>query len=482
MDLKFTNNASAKLLYDVSSTDTSIVVESGKGSLFPSLVSPEYFYVTLVGDNKLEIVKVINRIDDTFTIIRSQDNTDAHSFLSGDLVELRITASALNDLAKYVSNSFTPEVKIKETSDGAIITAVDSTGTTTAVIKNGEDGTPGPYYYPYFDSDYLYFNNTGGLNNPEPKYVRGPQGIQGVQGNQGPKGQQGERGPEGIQGIQGEQGPKGDPGPEGPKGETGPAGPKGDTGETGPKGDTGATGDTGPQGIQGPKGDIGPQGPKGDTGPQGIPGPKGEPFSIYKTYSSIAMMTADLANVPAGQFVMIVSDTEDEDNAKLYVRGDTSFVFIVDLSGMKGVKGDTGPQGIQGPPGERGLQGEVGPEGPKGDTGPQGIQGPKGDKGDTGPTGPAGPEGPKGDTGEKGADGERGPQGIQGEQGPQGDQGERGPQGIQGIQGEQGPRGDTGPAGKDGATASQVIAALPTETWTFTLINGSTLTKKVPLL
>lgn len=46
-----------------------------------------------------------------------------------------------------------------------------------------------------------------------------------------------------------------------------------------------------------------------------------------------------------------------------------------------------------------------------------------------------------------------------------------------------GAKGDTGAAGsngKDGATAAQVIAALPTETWTFTLANGSTVTKKIP--
>ena len=48
-----------------------------------------------------------------------------------------------------------------------------------------------------------------------------------------------------------------------------------------------------------------------------------------------------------------------------------------------------------------------------------------------------------------------------------------------------GPKGDTGSpgaAGKDGATAAEVIAALPTETWTFTLSDGSTVTKIVPLI
>lgn len=39
-----------------------------------------------------------------------------------------------------------------------------------------------------------------------------------------------------------------------------------------------------------------------------------------------------------------------------------------------------------------------------------------------------------------------------------------------------------GAAGKDGATAAQVIAALEKETWTFTLEDGSTVTKEVPLV
>lgn len=43
-------------------------------------------------------------------------------------------------------------------------------------------------------------------------------------------------------------------------------------------------------------------------------------------------------------------------------------------------------------------------------------------------------------------------------------------------------RGSAGAAGKDGATAEQVIAAMSTETWTFTLADGSTVTKVVPLI
>lgn len=122
-------------------------------------------------------------------------------------------------------------------------------------------------------------------------------------------------------------------------------------------------GEKGDQGIQGQKGDQGPQGP---TGAQG---PAGEGFKIFKTYESITAMNADKGNVQEGKFVLIASDVEDEDNAKLYVKGATEFTFLTDMSGSQGMKGEQGPQGEQG------------------------IQGPKGDKGDQGPQGPQGPAG-----------------------------------------------------------------------------------------
>ena len=139
----------------------------------------------------------------------------------------------------------------------------------------------------------------------------------------------------------------------------GPAGPQGKQEETGP------TGPKGPQGIQGV------QGPKGDTGLQGPKGDKGDPFAISKTFASIKTMNDGFATdgIKEGQFVLIdTGNVEDEDNAKLYVKGSTSYTYITDLSGAKGMTGPSGPQGPQGV------------QGPKGDTG---LQGPKGDKGET---------------------------------------------------------------------------------------------------
>ena len=82
------------------------------------------------------------------------------------------------------------------------------------------------------------------------------------------------------------------------------------------------------------------------TGPQGEPG---QTVKIYKTYASVEAMNADAENVPEGSLVMIVSDVNDEDNGKIYSKGADGFVFVVDISGMRGIQGE------QGAPGETGL-------------------------------------------------------------------------------------------------------------------------------
>ena len=134
----------------------------------------------------------------------------------------------------------------------------------------------------------------------------------------------------------------------------------------------GARGRMGPVGRQGDKGDkgapgeVGPQGEQGPQGVQGIQGVPGEPFQIKKLYASAAEMEADtLGDVQSGEFVMISSSVEDPDNSKLYVKTDSGFNFITDLSGAAGIQGPQGPQGVQG---EQGIQG------PQGDTGSSGVE------------------------------------------------------------------------------------------------------------
>ena len=174
----------------------------------------------------------------------------------------------------------------------------------------------------------------------------------------------------------------------------------------------------------------------------------GDAFTIVKTYPSIQAMEDDYNNpeVKIGQFVMIdTGDVENEEDSRLYLKGDTEWKFISDLSGAQGIQGLSAYQvavqhGFEGTEAEWliSLKGEKGETGPKGD---------KGDTGEKGATGERGPQGLQGERGLQGVQGEQGEPGIQGPVGPKGekgDQGEQGPQGPKGETGPQGPKGDTG--------------------------------------
>lgn len=174
----------------------------------------------------------------------------------------------------------------------------------------------------------------------------------------------------------------------------------------------------------------------------------GDAFVIVKTYPSIQAMQDDYNNpeVKKGQFVMIdTGNVENEEDSRLYLKGNTEWKFISDLSGAQGIQGLSAYQ-VAVQHGFKGTEDEwlISLKGEKGETGPKGD---KGDTGEKGATGERGPQGLQGERGLQGVQGEQGEPGIQGPIGPKGekgDQGERGPQGPQGQIGPQGPKGDTG--------------------------------------
>lgn len=174
----------------------------------------------------------------------------------------------------------------------------------------------------------------------------------------------------------------------------------------------------------------------------------GDAFTIVKTYPSIQAMEDDYNNpeVKIGQFVMIdTGDVENEEDSRLYLKGDTEWKFISDLSGAQGIQGLSAYQ-VAVQHGFEGTEAEwlISLKGEKGETGPKGDKGNTGEKGDTGERGPQGLQGERGLQGIQGEQGEQGIQGPVGPKGEKGDQGERGPQGPQGQIGPQGPKGDTG--------------------------------------
>lgn len=189
----------------------------------------------------------------------------------------------------------------------------------------------------------------------------------------------------------------------------------------------------------------------------------GDAFTIVKTYPSIQAMEDDYNNpeVKIGQFVMIdTGDVENEEDSRLYLKGDTEWKFISDLSGAQGIQGLSAYQvavqhGFEGTEAEWliSLKGEKGETGPKGD---------KGDTGEKGATGERGPQGLQGERGLQGVQGEKGEQGIQGPVGPKGEPGANGAPGVQGPKGDPGEKGEKGDPGSDASVTKQNVESVLT--------------------
>jgi hypothetical protein len=119
--IKFTNFAHTQLAAGLTDTDTTVSVTGGQGARFPTLAAGEYFYATLENASLLrEIVKVIARADDTFTVIRAQDSTTARSWNAGDTLALRLNAAAIEDTLTQVA---TATVSIKRFSGDGVTVA-----------------------------------------------------------------------------------------------------------------------------------------------------------------------------------------------------------------------------------------------------------------------------------------------------------------------------------------------------------------------
>lgn len=212
------------------------------------------------------------------------------------------------------------------------------------------------------------------------------------------------------------------------------------------------------------------------TNRQGVAKQTNIGFDIYRTYSSVADMRADAANVPEGKFVMIATtDPTSEENAQLWGKNSAGgFTFLSDLdqaashawadwlenhkqqiqqatdyANQQGdyaktqgdyakaqgdyakTQGDAAKTAVT--EAERvnvtlsgttltvtdrnGQQTSVNTKGEKGDQGIQGIQGEKGEKGE------------KGDQGIQGVKGDQGVQGLKGDKGDKGEKGDKGDQG-----------------------------------------------------
>lgn len=100
MAQKFVNNLTVKLIGDITTTQTTLTVDTT--SRFPLLQLGDWFYLTITdkregGELRWEVVKVNSWTGTTLTCVRAQDGTTAQSWLSGSELSLRITAADMFD-------------------------------------------------------------------------------------------------------------------------------------------------------------------------------------------------------------------------------------------------------------------------------------------------------------------------------------------------------------------------------------------------
>lgn len=236
----------------------------------------------------------------------------------------------------------------------------------------GDRGETGYYYTPLVDDNgNLSWTNNGGLVNPSTMNIKGPQGAQGIQGIQGPQGETGAQGPQGLQG---------DPGYY----FTPSVSDTGDLSWT----NNGNLENPTTVNIKGPQGAQGVQGIQGEQGPQGEKGEVGYYFT---------------------------PNVDESGNLSWSNNGNLNNPSTVNIKGPQGEQGAQGTQGQVGPQGETGpyftpsvdSNGDLSWSNNGGLINPStvNIKGPQGEQGTIGPVGPQGETGPRGPQGEAGKDG-----------------------------------------------------------------------------
>ena len=104
----FANNATGYLNTAIAAGDTSITLQSGQGSLFPSPSAGDWFLATIYdGASTIEIVKCTARSSDTFTVTRAQESTTASAFSAGASVEMAVTKGTLERFVQRLGDTVT---------------------------------------------------------------------------------------------------------------------------------------------------------------------------------------------------------------------------------------------------------------------------------------------------------------------------------------------------------------------------------------
>ena len=108
MTVLLTNNARSTLLSGINALQTEIRLRAGGGNTFPTITAPGQWFPITIEDSlgNIEIMRVIARSGDVFTVKRAQEGTTAKSFSANDVVELRLTVGAMQELVNDTHTNF----------------------------------------------------------------------------------------------------------------------------------------------------------------------------------------------------------------------------------------------------------------------------------------------------------------------------------------------------------------------------------------
>ncbi len=130
-------------------TGTSLVVSAGTGSLFPD--TPFYATIWPTGEQptseNAEIVLVVSKSTDTFTVERAQEDTNAKNIIVGDQISAAITAQTLVE----AENSFA-------TWSPFIYSSAAATSLQTLASASGQSSSGSLFVFPVTVNNNIYFN------------------------------------------------------------------------------------------------------------------------------------------------------------------------------------------------------------------------------------------------------------------------------------------------------------------------------------
>lgn len=106
---QFSNNASALLASTINNSVTTVTVQTGLGSLFPSLTGSQFFVIAVEDTSgNIEYMKVTARSGDNLTVVRGFEGSTAQAFTANlARVELRPTAGTLSGFLQSGNDTLT---------------------------------------------------------------------------------------------------------------------------------------------------------------------------------------------------------------------------------------------------------------------------------------------------------------------------------------------------------------------------------------